>query len=143
MNMMAPQITGIPIVCSTVCLCADQRKHQTSASLAFVRGIHRWPVDFPHKRPEKRQMVPFDNDFKVRCLGHQQIVKHISNYETNTDTVDFELWRWTNNFIPHFTGHLIIYTSSRPFRYTFAYPHLLTGSLNIITILLSGRIWRM
>ena len=24
---------------------ADQRKHQSSASLAFVRGIHRWPVN--------------------------------------------------------------------------------------------------
>ena len=30
---------------------ADQRKHQSSASLAFVRGIHRWPVNSPHKRP--------------------------------------------------------------------------------------------
>ena len=29
----------------------DQRKHQSSASLAFVRGIHRWPVDSPHKGP--------------------------------------------------------------------------------------------
>ena len=28
---------------------ADQRKHQSSASLAFVRGIHRWPVNSPHK----------------------------------------------------------------------------------------------
>ena len=36
------QITGVSIVCSTVCSGADHRKHQSSASLAFVRGIHRW-----------------------------------------------------------------------------------------------------
>ena len=29
----------------------DQRKHQISASLVFVRGIHRWPVNSPHKGP--------------------------------------------------------------------------------------------
>ena len=40
---------------------ADQRKHQSSASLAFVRGIHRWPVNSPHKRPVTRKMFPFDD----------------------------------------------------------------------------------
>ena len=40
---------------------ADQRKHQSSASLAFVRGIHRWPVNSPHKGPVTRKMFPFDD----------------------------------------------------------------------------------
>ena len=40
---------------------ADQRKHQGSASLAFVRGIHRWPVNSPHKWPVTRKMLPFDD----------------------------------------------------------------------------------
>ena len=40
---------------------ADQRKHQSSASLAFVRGIHRWPVNSPHKRPVTRKMFSFDD----------------------------------------------------------------------------------
>ena len=48
---MASQITGVSIVCSTVCSSADKRKHQSSASLAFLRGIHRWPVVSPHKGP--------------------------------------------------------------------------------------------
>ena len=48
-GMMASQITGVLIVCWAVCPGADQRKHQSSTSLAFVRGIHRWPVDSPHK----------------------------------------------------------------------------------------------
>ena len=41
MSTIASQITCLPIVCSTVYSGADQRKHQSSASLAFVRGIHR------------------------------------------------------------------------------------------------------
>ena len=41
---MASQITNVSIVCSSVCLGADQRQHQSSATLAFVRGIHRSPV---------------------------------------------------------------------------------------------------
>ena len=48
MSMMASQITILSIVYSTVCSDADQRKHQGSASLAFVKGIHWWPVNFPH-----------------------------------------------------------------------------------------------
>ena len=39
---------------------ADQRKHQSSASLAFVWGIHRGPVNSPHKWPVTRKMFPFD-----------------------------------------------------------------------------------
>ena len=48
---MASQITSLTIVCSTVYSGADQRKHQSSAWLAFERGIHRWPVNSPHKWP--------------------------------------------------------------------------------------------
>ena len=40
-SAVASQITDILIVCSTVCSAADQRKHQSSASVAFVNGIHR------------------------------------------------------------------------------------------------------
>ena len=61
MGTMASQITSLTIVYSIVCLGADQRKHQSSASLAFVLGIHRWPVNFPHKGPVTRKMFPFDD----------------------------------------------------------------------------------
>ena len=61
MSSMASQFTGVSIVCSTVCSGADQRKHQSSVSLAFVRGIHRWPVNSPHKGPVTRTMFPFDD----------------------------------------------------------------------------------
>ena len=41
MDMIASQITSLTVVYSTVYSDADQRKHQSSVSLAFVRGIHR------------------------------------------------------------------------------------------------------
>ena len=47
MGAMASQITSLRIVNSTVYSGVDQRKHQESASLASVRGIHWWPVNFP------------------------------------------------------------------------------------------------
>ena len=61
MDAMASQITGVSIIYSTVCSGADQRKHQSSASLAFVWGIHRWPMNFPHKGPAMQKMFSFDD----------------------------------------------------------------------------------
>ena len=57
---MASQITSLTNVYSTV-IRAQIRTHQSSASLAFVRGIHWWPVNSPHKRPVIRKMFPFDD----------------------------------------------------------------------------------
>ena len=61
MGAIASQITSLAIVYSTVYSGEDQRKHQSSASLAFVWGIHRWPVNSPHKGPVTRKMLPFDD----------------------------------------------------------------------------------
>ena len=61
MDSIASQITSLTIVYSAVYSAADQRKHQSSASLAFVRGIHRGPVNSPHKGPVTRKMFPFDD----------------------------------------------------------------------------------
>ena len=61
MYTMASQITSLTIVYSTVYSGADQRKHQRSVSLAFVRGIHRGPVNSSHKWPVTRKMFPFDD----------------------------------------------------------------------------------
>ena len=68
MSIMASQITNPTIVYSTVYSGADQRKHQSSASLAVVRGIHRWPVNSPHKGPVTRKTFPFD-DVIMLTLG--------------------------------------------------------------------------
>ena len=61
MSAMAFQITSLTIVYSTVYSGADQRKHQSSASLAFVGGIHRGPVNSPHKGQVTRKMFSFDD----------------------------------------------------------------------------------
>ena len=61
MGAIESQITSLTIVYSTVYSDADQRKHQSSASLAFVRGIHRGPVNSPHKWPVTGKMCPFDD----------------------------------------------------------------------------------
>ena len=61
MGAIASQITSLTIVYSTVYSDADQRKHESSASLAFVRRIHRGPVNSPHKWPVTRKMFPFDD----------------------------------------------------------------------------------
>ena len=69
MGAIASQITSLTIVYSIVYSDADQRKHQSSASLAFVRGIHRGLVNSLHKWPATRKMFPFDD---VIMLWHQQ-----------------------------------------------------------------------
>ena len=71
MGRIASQITSLTIVCTTVYSGADQRKHQSSASLAFVRGIHRRPVNSPHKWPVTRKIFPFDDVIMFQLLaGH-------------------------------------------------------------------------
>ena len=61
MSAMASEITSVSIVCSTYCWGTYQRKHQSSASLAFERGIHWSPVDSPHKGPVMQKMFPCDD----------------------------------------------------------------------------------
>ena len=59
MGTVASQITSLTFVYSAVYSGADLRKHQSSASLVFLRGIHRGPVNSPHKWPVTRKMFPF------------------------------------------------------------------------------------
>ena len=70
MSAMSSQITSFMIVSSAVYSGADQRKHQSSVSLAFVRGIRRWPINSPHKGPVTRKLFPFDDVIMERCKQH-------------------------------------------------------------------------
>ena len=69
MSAMESQITSLTTVYSIVYSGADQRKHQSSTSLAFERGIHPWSVNSPHKGPATRKMVPFDD--VIMMNGHR------------------------------------------------------------------------
>ena len=83
MGTMAFQITSLTIVYSTVYSGGDQTKHQSFASLAFVRGIHRWSVNSPHKEQVTLKMFD-DVIWMARLLviwepehlelGHQQVL---------------------------------------------------------------------
>ena len=74
MGAMASQITSLTMVYWTVYSGADQRKHQSSASLAFMRGLQRGPVNSPRKWPVTRKIFKFDDVImKVTyflCLHH-------------------------------------------------------------------------
>ena len=61
---MASQLTSLMTVYLTVYSGTDQSKHQSSTSLGFGWGIHRWPVNSSHKRPVTRKMLPFDDVIK-------------------------------------------------------------------------------
>ena len=67
------KLTSLTIVYSTVYSGADQWKHQSSASLAFVRGIRRWPVNFPHKWPVTRKVFLFDD--VIMAIFHATLMK--------------------------------------------------------------------
>ena len=81
MSAMASQITSLTIVYSMVFSDADQRKHQSSASLAFVRGIHLWPVNSPHKGPVTLKMFPFGDVIMLRCIMGFKLPKLKKIYE--------------------------------------------------------------
>ena len=55
----------------------DQRNHQCSASLASVRGFHRWTVNSPYKWPVTRKLLPIgdfimsDMEGRVNRSFHQ------------------------------------------------------------------------
>ena len=89
MGAMTSQITSVSIVYSTVCSGKDQRQHQRSASLAFVRGIHRWPVNSPHKKPVTRNMFPFND-----VIMHKDRKMHIGQVSQGA---------WMSNNIPENT----------------------------------------
>ena len=82
MGATASQITSLMIVYSTVHSGADQRKHQSSASLAFVRGIPWWPVNSLHKGPVTWKMIP----------SHDVIMSHHTWTVSGDDTCWLSLW---------------------------------------------------
>ena len=88
MGAIASQITSLTIVYSIVYWDADQRKHQSSASLAFVRGIHRGPMNSPHKWPATRKVFPFDDVIMLRINIDRFISDPNCIRNTNFEAID-------------------------------------------------------
>ena len=97
MSSMVSQITSLMIVYSTAYSRTDQRKHQSSASLAFVRGFHRWPMNSPHKGPATRKMFPFD-DVIMQIDASAVLLNNNTEYLTATksELVLFFAASWCN-----------------------------------------------
>ena len=78
MSVIASRITSLTIVYSTVYSRRRSKKHHSTASLAFVRGIHRGTVNSPHKGPVTRKMLSFDDVIMDNC--------HDANFVVTGDT---------------------------------------------------------
>ena len=94
MGTIASKITRLTIVYSTVYSDADQRKHKSSASLAFVSGIHRGPVNSPHKWPVTRKMFPLDDVIMIslyKRFCYQEANCKMSNEDIVRINYDHEL----------------------------------------------------
>ena len=84
MRAMASQFTGVTIVCSTVGSGTDKRKHQSSISLVFVWGFHRWPVNSPHKRPVTWKMFPL----------MRSSYSHVKFHTWRAEHYKIVFWQW-------------------------------------------------
>ena len=107
MSVIASQITSLTIIYSTVYSDTDQRKHQSSAALSFVRGIHRWPGNSPQKGPVTRKIMIF-------CIHTVYLVVTVSTTGCHKRSVCLsscgcvgEVDLWTEiHFIPDFLSLL-------------------------------------
>ena len=102
MGAIASQITSLTIVYSTVYSGADQRKHESSASLAFVRGIHRRPVNSPHKGPVTRKMFPFDDVIMILDPDGEPEHAHILKIITVKLPGCFRETKWQSMWLPKY-----------------------------------------
>ena len=107
MDTIASLITSLTIVYSTVYSDADQRKHQSSASLAFVWGIHRGPVNSPHKWPVTQKMFPFDDVIMclVWCDGWLALIDCLLIFQLHECLSHFAYHRIINCCVPYHHWH--------------------------------------
>ena len=79
-------ITSLLIVYSTIYSLTDQRKQQSVVLLAFVRGIHRWPVNSPHKGWATPKMFPFDD-----VITDWYILAHTLEFSDGTRSIPWQM----------------------------------------------------
>ena len=94
MSALASQITSFAVVCSTVYSSSDQWKHQSSAPLAFVRGIHRWPVNSLLKGPVTRKINPLDDVIMISPV-FSRITSLLPGNLTRYDIIAHMSMRWS------------------------------------------------
>ena len=102
MTTMASQITSLTVLYSTVYSDADQRKHQSSASLAFVWKIHQDPGEFPAQMASYADMFPFDDVIRVSSGYWGSHIGIVSKVKTS------RIWRWQRIHIIFSYTHISI-----------------------------------
>ena len=108
MGVIASQITSVTIVYSTVYSDADQRKHQSSASLAFVWGIHRGPVNSPHKWPVKNVSIWWRHH-EMSLTWHTCISRCGIVIEASKQAEEQRWWRQLGRVSLHWDAILLLY----------------------------------
>ena len=99
MGMIWSQITSLTIVFSIVYSNIDQRKHRSSASLAFEKGIHRGSVNSPHKWPVTRKMFPLDDVI----MSNSQKTSIARPYERALQCLLWVIWWKGEREISHYS----------------------------------------
>ena len=136
MTMLASQITSLKVVYSIVYSGVNQGKHQSSASLAFVREIHRGPVNFPHKWPVTRKMFPFD-DVIMLFNGNPPIVNGFPSLTARGDQkvslsrCHHEIEAWWRHQMTSFSALLAICAGNSPVPGEFPAQRPVTRSFDI------------
>ena len=94
MSGMAFQITSLTIVYLIAYSGTDQRRYQSCVSLAFMRGIHRWPVNSPHKWPATRKSFHLMTSSWTAVAGEARVASGTNTRcgaQTDTDQVTYPL----------------------------------------------------
>ena len=107
MTPLASQITSLTVVYTVVYSDTDQRKYQSSGSLAFVRGIHRDRWIPPYKGPVTRKMFPFGDVIMsgCECISATKLL-HITTVCTSLT------WRQVNVAASKITGRSTVYSTA-------------------------------
>ena len=103
MSTMASQITMQPHHCLLNCLFKAQTKEKSNSTLlAFVRGIHRWPVSSPNKGTVTRTTFPFDDVIMllVSSAANGSEFQYVSRLQASDRFVDLVCrWYWIVSLI--------------------------------------------
>ena len=106
MSAMASRISSLTIIYWSVYSGVDQRKHQSSASLAFVSEIHRWPVNPPPPPPrhthiedqQRGKCFPLMTSSWVACVCVWHDMCHVS--ALNSHRIPLQMPKYRRHILP-------------------------------------------
>ena len=135
---ISSQITSLAIVYSIVYSDGDQRKHQSSASLAFVREIQRGPVNSPHKWPVTRKMFPCDDVIMSSECPDQlwNVRRCVEKWLTHWDRAEMD------NFLADNIFKCILFNENVWISIKISLKFVPKGSINNIPVLVQIIAWR-